>query len=136
MQVKITQNVVNVDYHVSRYKKIVAELRTEVAELKEKLVRGGSDASKVKRRFHLLCASIFCAATTLQPSRLLTAVGLASHLPLQQRASSAKIAPFRKALTEIFTERNNIIAQIVAKEVGLGCSGGRCLSFHGTARSA
>lgn len=40
----ITQNVVNVDYHVSRYKKIVAELRTEVAELKEKLARGGGVA--------------------------------------------------------------------------------------------
>ena len=52
----ITQNVVNVDYHVSRYKKIVAELRTEVAELKEKLARGGGVAKvcPIGKRVQLL----------------------------------------------------------------------------------
>ncbi|XP_031562254.1 kinesin-like protein KIF18A isoform X2 [Actinia tenebrosa] len=39
IKVKLSKNVVSVDWHVSRYAKIVDELRTEIIELKDKLSR-------------------------------------------------------------------------------------------------
>jgi hypothetical protein len=34
---QVTRNVINVKFHIGQYKEIIASLRNEVAELKEKL---------------------------------------------------------------------------------------------------
>jgi kinesin family protein 18/19 len=68
---KVTRNVVNVNYHISKYTQIIAELRNEISELKARLqekenaginapiVQAGQDASSQERR-----RSVQCQATS------------------------------------------------------------------------
>jgi kinesin family protein 18/19 len=44
IKTKVTRNVINVKFHVGQYKEIIASLRSEVAELKEKLRNAESKA--------------------------------------------------------------------------------------------
>jgi hypothetical protein len=39
---QVTRNVINVKFHIGQYKEIIASLRNEVADLKEKLYQAES----------------------------------------------------------------------------------------------
>eukprot|EP01135_Chromosphaera_perkinsii_P001088 Nk52_evm38s158 gene=Nk52_evmTU38s158 len=96
IKTKVTRNVLNVDYHISKYKEIIQELRSEVEELKAKLQQSKMETQQ-QIHHHANSASRDSTATS------------ESAVPSRQNEISEKCDVLKEKIEKVFANKRRIL---------------------------